>query len=100
MAAVVVVADTEGAVAESSDSGATGGVEPSSLAPRLSAAREALELAEAGLAMAMRELKAAPRAEKTTIGPQLEGAFARMREAHREIAAVQALVSSPDDGTD
>lgn len=71
------------------------GVDPSALAAQLAAAKAELQQAEVRLEAAMREVRMAPRAEKTTISTHLEEAFARMRLARKALVAVEVMFVGP-----
>jgi hypothetical protein len=60
-------------------------------AEKLAVAIEEVTGAEKGLASVLRKLRAAPRAEKTTISAALEEAFARLKVARKNLVELQKL---------
>jgi hypothetical protein len=61
---------------------------------KLAAAKSELALAEDDLEKAIREIRVAPRAEKTAIGGVLEDAFARLRAARAALVDIEGLLAS------
>ena len=60
-------------------------------AEKLAVAIEEVTGAERGLASVLRKLRAAPRAEKTTISAALEEAFSRLKVARKNLVELQRL---------
>lgn len=62
------------------------------LRQRVEAALAEVTVAEGMLESALRELRAGPRAEKVTVSWAVENAFARVRSARADLAALRAQV--------
>ena len=63
------------------------------LAAKLESARTAISTAEAGLEVAIGEIRAAPRWEKVRISEVLESAFDELRRAKTELARIESIIS-------
>jgi hypothetical protein len=61
-------------------------------------AKRGLADAENELARLLREVKVAPRAEKTTISEALNDAFQKLRDARARLGRLEALLRGEDDG--
>jgi hypothetical protein len=66
------------------------------IAKRLAKALGEVSAAEDGLAELLREIRVAPRAEKTTISKKVEDALARLRLARRDLIDLQTLLVGND----
>jgi hypothetical protein len=62
---------------------------------KLDAAKNELSLAEGDLGRAIREIRVAPRAEKTAISDVLEHAFARLSAARAALVDLEGLLALP-----
>jgi hypothetical protein len=62
------------------------------LLEKLISAKTALTAAETDLERALAEISVAPRAQKVTVSEVVADAFDKLREARKEIAALETLV--------
>ena len=66
------------------------------LLEKITAAKTELMEAEADLDRCMREIRIAPRAEKTTITAMVEAAFSKLRSARADLVELEALANEDD----
>lgn len=71
----------------------------SEISVRISVAKTSLDEAERSLTEALAEIRAAPRAEKTTVSIAVEEAFERLRAARAILAGLELSESEDDDGS-
>jgi hypothetical protein len=64
------------------------------LAAKIVEARTEITAAEAKLELVLGDLRSQPRAEKTSIQPPLEEAFARLRNARERLVELEATVAT------
>jgi hypothetical protein len=60
-------------------------------------AKNGVAEAESDLAKLLKEIQAAPRAEKTTISEALQSAFEKLRDAREHLGRVETLLQSKSD---
>jgi hypothetical protein len=69
----------------------------SNLLSKIEAAKAHVIAAEAELETLMRELRAEPRARKTTVSEVMQSTFDKLRDAQTDVAKLEQLLSSLDD---
>jgi hypothetical protein len=66
------------------------------LKAKIEAAEQQLALAEEALAVAIRDLRAVPRAEKTITTRTIEDALHKLEASRSEVSSLKALIDSED----
>ncbi len=67
------------------------------LLSKIDAAKTDVSAAESVLETLLMEMRAVPRAEKTTVSQVVEAAFTKLRSAKADLADLEKLVSAPDE---